>query len=87
MAQSTTYHLDVYQPRNSKASAYYKCNVITAYLKSTVLDKDSVPGASIAVQTYGDFLNFNHHLHAIVSDECFLKDAANQPRGFLRRLN
>src|SRR3989339_124787 len=55
-----------------------KCawNVITAYLKSTVLDKDAVPGASIAVQTYGDFLNFNPHLHAIVSDGCFLKDGS-----------
>jgi hypothetical protein len=25
MAQSTTYNYDVYQPRNPKASAYYKC--------------------------------------------------------------
>jgi hypothetical protein len=25
MAQSTTYDLDVYQPRNPKESAYYKC--------------------------------------------------------------
>ncbi len=25
VAQSTTYPLDVYQPRNPKASAYYKC--------------------------------------------------------------
>jgi len=41
-----------------------------------VLDKDAVPGASIAVQTYGDFLNFNPHLHAIVSDGCFLKDGS-----------
>jgi len=42
--------------------------VINPYLKSTVPDTDAVPGASIAVQTYGDFLNFNPHLHAIVSD-------------------
>ena len=41
-----------------------------------MLDKDAVPGASIAVQTYGDFLNFNPHLHAIVSDGCFLKDGS-----------
>jgi len=56
-----------------------KCawNVITAYLKSTVPD-DAVPGASIAVQTYGDFLNFNPRLHAIVSDGCFLKDGSFQ---------
>jgi hypothetical protein len=31
------------------------------------------PGASIAVHTYGDFLNFNPHLHAIVPDGCFLE--------------
>ncbi len=34
-----------------------------------------VPGASIAVQTYGDFLNFNPHLHAIVSDGCFIESS------------
>ncbi|MCP4722474.1 MAG: hypothetical protein GY860_23695 [Desulfobacteraceae bacterium] len=45
--------------------------VIKAYLKSTVPDDSAVPGASIAVQTYGDFLIFNPHLHAIVSDGCF----------------
>ena len=41
-------------------------------------DDDAVPGASIAVQTYGDFLNFNPHIHAIVSDGCFLKDGSFQ---------
>ncbi len=57
-----------------------KCawSVITAYLKSTVPGGEAVPGASIAVQTYGDFLNFNPHLHAIVSDGCFLKDGSFQ---------
>jgi hypothetical protein len=128
MAQSTTYDLDVYQPRNPKASACYKCvenhfeelerawddvciplwflahlyhdgdlqipglriyflydrkllaklsicgwKVINAYLKSAVPNDGAVPGASIAVQTYGDFQNFNPHLHAIVSDGCFLE--------------
>jgi hypothetical protein len=53
-----------------------KCgwNVIRSYLKEAVLDDDAIPGASIAVHTYGDFLNFNPHLHAIVSDGCFLSD-------------
>jgi hypothetical protein len=57
-----------------------KCtwNVISAYLKSTVQDEGAVPGASIAVQTYGDFLNCNPHLHAIVSDGCFLNDGSFQ---------
>ena len=30
--------------------------------------------ASIVVQTYGDFLNFNPHLHAIVADGGFFED-------------
>ena len=47
--------------------------VIKAYLKSSATYDSAVPGTSIAVQTYGDFLNFNPHLHAIVSDGCFFK--------------
>ena len=50
--------------------------VINAYWKSAVPHGDAAPGASIAVQTYGDFLNFNPHLHAIVSDGCFLEDGS-----------
>ncbi len=48
--------------------------VIQAYLNSTVLNDHAVPGGSIAVQTYGNFLNFNPHLYAIVFDGCFLDD-------------
>jgi hypothetical protein len=53
-----------------------KCtfNVIRAYLAHADPGGNAVPGASIAAQTYGDFLNFNPHLHAIVSDGCFLND-------------
>ncbi|EMS77964.1 IS91 family transposase [Desulfotignum phosphitoxidans] len=50
--------------------------VMNTYLKSVVSDETGVPGASIAVQTYGDFLNFNPHLHAITTDGCFLNDGS-----------
>jgi len=50
--------------------------VINTYLKSAIPQYDAVPGASIAVQAYGDFLNFNPHLHAIVSDGCFLDNSS-----------
>ena len=52
-----------------------KCawNVIRAYHKSATLDENATPGASIAVHTYGDFLNFNPHIHAIVPDGYFLE--------------
>jgi len=49
---------------------------MNAYLRSVVSDADAVPGASIAVQTYGDFLNFNPHLHAITTDGCFSDDGS-----------
>jgi hypothetical protein len=53
-----------------------KCawNVMNTFLKSAVLHEQAVPGASIAIQTYRDFLNFNPHLHAIVTVGCFLAD-------------
>ena len=52
--------------------------VIRAYFQSAISDPEAVAGASIAVQTYGDFLNFNPHLHAIVTDGCFLSDGSFQ---------
>ena len=33
-----------------------------------------MPGAVVAVQTFGDFQNFNPHLHIIVTDGCFYGD-------------
>jgi hypothetical protein len=61
--------------------------VIKAYLTSAAPDDSAAAGASIAVQTYGDFLNFNPHLHAIVSDGCFLDDGGfHMVPGFTRDL-
>jgi hypothetical protein len=36
---------------------------MNAYLRSVVSDETAVPGASIAVQTYGDFLNLKTCFH------------------------
>jgi hypothetical protein len=52
-------------------------NVINTVKSASSYD-DAVPGASISVHTYGDFLNFNPHLHAIVSNGCFLPDGSFQ---------
>ena len=38
----------------------------------------ATPGAGIAVHTYGDFLNFNPYIHAIVPDGCFPVDGGFQ---------
>jgi hypothetical protein len=36
-----------------------------------VPEKNPIPGAVIAIQTFGDFLGFNPHCHVLVTDGCF----------------
>jgi hypothetical protein len=48
--------------------------VLSVYLKQGISLDDPNPGAIIAVQTFGDFLNFNPHLHIIATDGCFDQD-------------
>ncbi len=45
--------------------------VLSVYLRQSVHDDSAAPGAAIAVQTFGEFQNFNPHLHAIAADGCF----------------
>jgi hypothetical protein len=33
--------------------------------------RNPIPGAVIAIQTFGDFLGFNPHCHVLVTDGCF----------------
>ena len=37
-------------------------------------EDDAVPGAVIAIQSFGDFLGYNPHLHILCSDGCFYGD-------------
>jgi len=39
--------------------------------KETVPENGGVPGSVIAIQTFGDFLGFNPHLHILCTDGCF----------------
>jgi hypothetical protein len=50
--------------------------VLSAYLKQSATVDDAVPGAVIAVHTFGDFLQFNPHLHIIATDGCFSSSGA-----------
>ncbi|MBA4367062.1 MAG: IS91 family transposase, partial [Desulfobacterium sp.] len=45
--------------------------ILSVYLKHSLIDNNANPGAVIAVQTFGDFQNFNPHLHIIATDSCF----------------
>jgi len=49
-------------------------HVLSEYLKASVTADDPIPGCIIAVQTFGEFLNFNPHLHIISTDGCFYGD-------------
>ncbi|SNT25509.1 Putative transposase, partial [Anaerovirgula multivorans] len=55
--------------------ARVKCGDCSQYLKESVSVDDPIPGAVIAVQTFGEFLNFNPHLHIIASDGCFYNNS------------
>ena len=37
----------------------------------TVAHDDAKAGAAVAVQSFGDFQNFNPHLHVLATDGCF----------------
>ena len=42
-----------------------------AFYTTGVWDSKAVPGAVVAIQTFGDFLGFHPHLHILVSDGYF----------------
>ena len=44
---------------------------LKAFYTTVVRDSKAVPGAVVAIQTFGDFLGFHPHLHILVSDGCF----------------
>jgi len=41
------------------------------FFKGASTEEGAVPGAVIAIQSFGDFLGFNLHLHILCSDSCF----------------
>lgn len=46
---------------------------LKAYFTSSSRHNDAVPGAVIAIQTFGDLLGYNLHLNVLISDGCFHK--------------
>jgi len=44
---------------------------LKVFLQEAVPEKNPIPGAAIAVQTFGDYLGFNPHCHILVTDGCF----------------
>ena len=47
---------------------------LKVFLQDAVDENDPIPGAVIAMQSFGDFLGFNPHTHILVTDGCFYGD-------------
>jgi hypothetical protein len=45
--------------------------VLGLYYKNVINRQNVMPAAVASIQTFGDFLNFNPHLHIICADGCF----------------
>ena len=41
------------------------------FFQEATPEEDAVPGATVAIQSFGDFLGFNPHLHILGTDGCF----------------
>ncbi|MDO8721729.1 MAG: transposase, partial [Syntrophales bacterium] len=48
---------------------------LKVFLQEAVPENDPIPGAVIAMQTFGDFLGYNPHTHILVTDGCYLRQA------------
>ncbi len=44
---------------------------LKVFMQQAVPEKEPIPGAVIAVQTFGDFLGFHPHCHILLTDGCF----------------
>jgi hypothetical protein len=47
---------------------------LKAFFQAVLPEEGAVPGAVVAIQTFGDFLGFHPHLHVLCSDGCFYGD-------------
>ena len=45
--------------------------MMKVFLQEAVPENEPIPGAVIAIQSFGDFLGFNPHCHILVTDGCF----------------
>jgi len=48
--------------------------VLSLYYKNAVNKQDAAPAAVASIQTFGDLLGFNPHLHILCADGCFGKN-------------
>ena len=47
---------------------------LKVFIQEAVPQNEPIPGAIIAIQTFGDFLGFSPHCHVLITDGCFYGD-------------
>jgi hypothetical protein len=47
---------------------------LKAFFQEAVPEQGAVPGAAVAIESFGHFLGFNPHLHILGRDGCFYGD-------------
>jgi len=52
---------------------------LVEYFRSALDRADGAPGVVLTLHTFGDFLNFHPHIHAVVSDGLFDRNGAYHP--------
>ena len=52
---------------------------LKVFFHEAVPEENAVPGAVIAIQSFGDFLGFNSHLLVLASDGCFYGQGMFRP--------
>ena len=60
-------------PQESPASRA-AWDALKVFIQTAAPENEPMPGAVIAVQTFGDFLGFHPHTHILVTDGCFYGD-------------
>jgi len=60
--------------------------VIRDYYKNTCRKEDGNPAAVAVIQTFGDYLSFNPHMHILTADGCFYAPSINIDTASLEKL-
>ncbi|MFO7600951.1 MAG: transposase [Candidatus Desulfacyla sp.] len=50
------------------------CHFLKECFQEVVPEEDAVPGAVVAIHSFGDFLGWHPHLHILCTDGCFYGD-------------
>jgi hypothetical protein len=45
--------------------------ILLVIVTDVIPEKNPIPGAVVAIQTFGDVLGFNPHCHILVTEGCF----------------